>query len=236
MQFEPVKGFGILLLYFVVCAAAALALRRFISMPREVFRKLLHTILLGSILVLTHAFQTWWYAAFASILFMLMVFPILAAAESIPGYSQLLVERSNGEIKRSLVVVFSMFAVLITLCWGLLGEKYLVRASVFAWGFGDTAAALVGKRYGKNFIEGRLVEGRKSLEGTLAMFVVAFFTILAVLIANSAVVWYGYLPTAAVTAAACAAVELYTKNGMDTLTCPLTAAAVLILLIRLWGV
>lgn len=68
------------------------------------------------------------------------------------------------------------------------------------------------------------------------MFVVAFFTILAVLIANSAVVWYGYLPTAAVTAAACAAVELYTKNGMDTLTCPLTAAAVLILLIRLWGV
>lgn len=120
MQFEPVKGFGILLLYFVVCAAAALALRRFISMPREVFRKLLHTILLGSILVLTHAFQTWWYAAFASILFMLMVFPILAAAESIPGYSQLLVERSNGEIKRSLVVVFSMFAVLITFagdCW-----------------------------------------------------------------------------------------------------------------------
>jgi hypothetical protein len=196
LQFEPVKGFGILLLYFVVCAAAALALRRFISMPREVFRKLLHTILLGSILVLTHAFQTWWYAAFASILFMLMVFPILAAAESIPGYSQLLVERSNGEIKRSLVVVFSMFAVLITLCWGLLGEKYLVRASVFAWGFG----------------------------------------VLAVLIANSAVVWYGYLPTAAVTAAACAAVELYTKNGMDTLTCPLTAAAVLILLIRLWGV
>jgi phytol kinase len=165
-----------------------------------------------------------------------MVFPILFFAERIPGYSQLLVERKDGEIKRSLVVAFSMFTVLICICWGWLGEKYLVIASVLAWGLGDAAAALVGKRFGRHFIVGKLIEGRKSLEGTLAMFAVSFVSVIVVLIAYGAVKWYGYAPIAIITAAVCAVVELYTKNGMDTLTCPLAAAATMIPLVRLLGV
>ncbi len=233
---EFITGYGILLIYFAVCASAALLLRRFVSVHMEVFRKTLHLILLGSILVFTYAFMTWWISAMAAVVFIVMVYPILVFAERIPGYSELLTERKCGEIKSSLVVVFSMFAVLICVCWGWIGEKYLVIASVFAWGLGDAAAALVGIRLGRHYIEGRLIEGRKSLEGTLAMFVVSFISVLIVLLANGTAEWYGYIPIAAVTAAVCAAVELYTKGGMDTLTCPFAAAAVLISLVRLWGV
>ncbi len=232
---EFLISFGVLLLYFAVCATAAILLRRFVSVPREVFRKTLHIILLGSILVFTYAFVTWWISAIAAIVFMGLVFPILSFAERIPGYSELLTERKGGEIKNSLVVVFSMFAVLICVCWGWIGEKYLVIASVFAWGLGDAAAALVGKRFGRHYIEGKLVEGRKSLEGTLAMFMVSFVSVLIILLANGTAQWYGYIPIAAVTAAVCAVVELYTKGGMDTLTCPFAAAAIMIPLVRLWG-
>lgn len=232
---EFLISFGILLLYFAVCATAAILLRRFVPVPREVFRKTLHIILLGSILVFTYAFVTWWISAIAAIVFMVIVFPILSFAERIPGYSELLTERKGGEIKNSLVVVFSMFAVLICVCWGWIGEKYLVIASVFAWGLGDAAAALVGKRFGRHYIEGKLVEGRKSLEGTFAMFVVSFVTVLIILLANGTAQWYGYISIAVVTAAVCAVVELYTKGGMDTLTCPFAAAAIMIPLIRLWG-
>lgn len=172
----------------------------------------------------------------AAVVFIATVFPILTLAERIPGYSELLTERKRGEIKCSLVVVFGMFAALICVCWGWLGEKYLVIASVLAWGLGDAAAALVGKRFGKHYIEGRMVEGRKSLEGTLAMFAVSFVSVMVVLLANGSVEWYGYAPIAAVTAAVCAVVELYTKGGMDTLTCPFAAATIMIPLIRLWGV
>ncbi|MHB1154385.1 MAG: diacylglycerol/polyprenol kinase family protein [Eubacteriales bacterium] len=231
-----ITGFGILLGYFIVCAAAAFILRRFAALPSELFRKILHIILLGSIFVYTYAFETWWISAIAAVVFILLVFPILAFAERIHGYSDLLIERKNGEIKNSLVVVFVMFSVLICICWGWLGEKYLVIASVLAWGFGDAAAALIGKHYGRHFIKGRLVEGRKSLEGTLAMFAVSFVTVTVVLLINSPVMWYGYIPIAAVTAAACAVVELYTRGGMDTLTCPFTAAAIMIPLVYLWGV
>lgn len=232
---EFITGFGILLGYFAVCASGALTLRRLVAVPKEVFRKTLHIILLGSIFVLTNAFQTWWAAAAASVVFIAVVFPVLALAERIPGYSKLLTERKPGEIKRSLVIVFGMFAALICVCWGALSQKYMVIASVCAWGFGDAAAALAGKRFGRHYIEGKLVEGRKSLEGTLAMFVVSFIAVMVVLLASGALVWYGCIPVAAVTAAACAVVELYTKGGMDTLTCPFAAAAIMIPLVRLWG-
>lgn len=123
--------------------------------------------------------------------FIAMVYPILVFAERIPGYSELLTERKRGEIKSSLVVVFSMFTVLICVCWGWLGERYLVIASVLAWGLGDAAAALIGKRFGKHYIEGKFVEGRKTLEGTLAMFVVSFVSVLIILLVQGSVEWYG---------------------------------------------
>ncbi|NLM11556.1 MAG: phosphatidate cytidylyltransferase [Clostridiaceae bacterium] len=236
MLIEFIRGYGLLLAYFVIAVIAALAIRR-LTIPKEVYRKTLHMILLCSVFVWVYAFNTWWISAIGTVVFVLMVYPILAIAErKIRVYSELLTERKPGEIKRSLVVAFFMFAVLICVCWGWLGEKYLVIASVLAWGLGDAAAALVGKRFGQHYIEGKLVEGRKSVEGTVAMFVVSFVAVLTVLLIHGSMKWYSYVPTAAITAAVCAIVELYTKGGMDTITCPLASAVILISLVHLWGV
>ena len=229
------KGYGVLLGYFVVCASAALILRKMVKVPKEVFRKLLHFILLGSVFVFTYGFAAWWQGALASVLFILLVYPLLTLAERIPGYSRLLVERNPGEIKRSLVVVFTMFALVIALCWGWQQKQYLVIASVLAWGVGDAAAALVGKKIGKRAITGRLVEGTKSLEGSLAMFAFSSLSVFGVLASNSPVPWWGMVVISLVTGLVSAVVELFTKNGMDTFTCPIAAMAVMIPLLRLWG-
>ncbi len=234
MMRELLTGLGLLGAYFIVCATGALALRRFVTVPKEVFRKILHSILLCSLFVWLHAFETWWVSALAAVLFIAVVYPALTLGERISGYSALLVERRRGEIKRSLVVVFGMFAALICLCWGWLGERWLVLACVFAWGFGDGAAALVGKRFGKHPLQGRLIEGRKSVEGTVAMFGVSFLAVLAVLVIYGSAPWYANLLIAMLGAAASAVVELYTRGGMDTLTCPLAAAAVILPLVYLW--
>ena len=237
MLIEFTHGLFIAILYYLVCATGALVLRHFFTIPKEVYRKTLHMIMLGSIFVWTYAFQTWWIAALSTLLFIAAVYPVLLLAERfVPGYSDLLTERKAGEVKTSLVVAFAMFAILITACWGILGERYLVIASVLAWGLGDAAAALVGKRFGRHHVEGKMIEGKKSLEGTFAMFIVSFASVLVVLLVKGSVPWFGYIPVAVLTAAACAAVELFTKNGMDTITCPLAAASVLIPLIYLLGV
>jgi dolichol kinase len=229
------KGFGILCGYFLICASAALLLRRFFRIPSEVFRKLLHIILLCSLFVWIYAFQTWWISSLAALIFTAIVFPLLSLAERLDCYSELLTERRSGEIKHSLILVFSMFAVLNSICWGWLGERWLVLACLCAWGFGDAAAALIGKKYGRRYLEGKLIEGRKSVEGTLAMFTVSLISVFLVLLVNGNAAWYASMTIAVLTAAASAAVELFTRNGMDTVTCPFAAAAVLVPLVYLWG-
>lgn len=232
---EFLKGFGILIGYFLFSASAALLLRHFVRVPAELFRKLLHMILLCSLIVWVYAFQTWWMASLAALIFVAIVYPLLMLAENLHFYSDLLTERKSGEIKNSLFLVFAMFAVLNSICWGWLQSRWLVIACVCAWGFGDAAAALVGKKFGKRFLEGKLIEGRKSVEGTLAMFVVSFLAVFLVLILNGPLAWYAVVIIALLTAAASSVVELFTRNGMDTVTCPFAAAAVMLPLLHLWG-
>ena len=164
-------------------------------------------------------------------IFAAVVFPILWFFERFRAYSAAVTERSKGELKISLLVVFSMFAVVITICRGILGDSMLVLASVYAWGFGDAAAALIGKKYGKHKILG----GKKSWEGSLAMFAVSFVSVFVILMLRSGMPVYGYIITAIVTAFASAVVEYLTPGGFDTIACPFAAMTVLIPLTALFG-
>ena len=235
MLYELLHGVCSILIYFVALASGAIVLRRFLTIPDEIFRKLLHCILLGSLLVWTTSFSRWWMAAGTALAFAAVVYPLLMLAEHWRGYSAFVTERSNGELKRSLIVVFTMYALVVAICWGWLDEKLLALCSVYAWGFGDAAAALVGKRFGRHGLTGSHIQGRKSEEGTLAMFAVSFVCVMAVLLFRGGMPWYAYPATAAVVAAVSAAVELFTRNGMDTITCPLAAMAVLLPLVYAFG-
>jgi len=53
----------ILLIYFAIAAGTALTCRVFIKILDELFRKILHCILLGSLMVFVFCFDTWWHAA-----------------------------------------------------------------------------------------------------------------------------------------------------------------------------
>lgn len=224
-----------ILLYFAVLVAIGVLIRRFTKIPDEPFRKFLHFILLGSLLVWTFAFPSWWMAAITAILFALIVFPFLKLAERIKGFSKFLTERKSGELKNSLLVVFFMYAVVIAVCWGRFDDKLIALCSIYAWGVGDAAAALVGKRFGKHGLTGKHIEGRKSVEGTLAMFCCSFICVLAILLLRGGLAWYVYPIIALVTAAVSAAVELFTKGGMDTITCPISAMVVLLTTLYLFG-
>lgn len=230
-----VHGLGNVLLYFAIAASAALLLRRFIRIKDEVFRKGLHCILLGSLLVLVYSFSVWWQAALTALGFAAAVYPILCLAERIKGFSAFVTERTSGELKRSLLIVFFMFAVEMSVCWGWLGDQQLVLASVYAWGFGDAAAALIGKRFGRHALTGAHIEGRKSVEGSLSMFVVSFLCVGVILALRGGLPPYGYVLIPVLTAASATIVELFSLHGMDTITCPLAATAVLLPLIYCIG-
>lgn len=67
MYHEFVRGFSLLIGYFAVCVALVFVLRKFVTLPKEVARKSLHMILLGSVFIWVYGFNTWWVAALTGI-------------------------------------------------------------------------------------------------------------------------------------------------------------------------
>ena len=178
---ELMEGTKAVLLYFLIAATSALGARMLIRIPDELFRKILHCILLGSLPVFLFGFETWWMAVGEAVGFALIVYPLLAFLDRFPFFEKLTTERKHGELQQSLLLVFGVFAVVMAICWGWLNDRYLAMASIFTWGFGDAAAALVGKKYGKHKILWKFTDKKKSFEGSGAMLLTAFATVVLVL-------------------------------------------------------
>lgn len=232
---EVLQGTGSIIIYFVIAAGCALGSRCLIKIQDELFRKILHCILLGSLFMFTFAYEKWWISALAAIIFAVVVYPVLAFFEHFKNFSKLTTERKKGELKSSLLLVFFMFATIIAICWGWLGDKYLALASIYAWGFGDAAAALVGKKFGKHKIKWKYTDGKKSMEGSLAMFLTSFLSVMIILGFRGGLGIVGIIVVSCVTAVISMLAELYSQNGMDTVICPISAMAVLLPLVYLFG-
>ncbi len=232
---EFVAGAGSVLLYYVIAASVALLCRHFFRIPDEIFRKTLHGILLVSFLFFVFCFETWWMAVLLALAFAIVVYPILAFFERFKGFSQLTTERRTGELKNSLLLVFGMFAVVALICWGWLGDKHLVLATIYAWGFGDAAAALVGKAFGKHKITIKYTDGKKSVEGSFAMFLTSLVSVGIILLCRGDMNIVACIVIAVAVALVSSLAELFSKNGNDTIICPLAAMVVLLPMIAVFG-
>jgi len=62
---ELLHGAGIVCIYYVIAASVMLTLRWLIKIPNELFRKILHYILLISYIPFAFAFDTWWPSVLA---------------------------------------------------------------------------------------------------------------------------------------------------------------------------
>ena len=168
---------AMLLGYYLVFAAAIPMAMRLAGLPDEWVRKTQHVVYALSIFLMLRLFTRWYWAIGGGALLLLVAYPVLLGLERSPWFRRLLVTRAGprGELRRQLVLVQLTFALLIFVFWGLFGYQwhYIVVASVMAWGFGDAAAALVGRAFGRRPIIHRWIEGKKTLAGTLAMASVA---------------------------------------------------------------
>ena len=227
-------GVRVTVLYILIAVGTVLLARKPFSIPDELFRKILHFILLGAYIPLVFAFEAWWMAAAFALSLMVTLFPVLFFAEKIPMFSAFVNERKQGEFKSSMVLAVGMMAFSVTVCWGLFGDRYLVLASVYAWGIGDALAALVGKAYGKQKIRWKFADGKKSVEGSAAMFLCTFVSVFTVLLIRSGLSPIGCFVIALLTAPVCTLAELCAKNGMDTVICPVSAMAVILPLVMVF--
>ena len=110
---EFLYGAGMIILYLIPMALIALTARKMIKIPDELFRKILHFILLGAYIPLITAFKTWWIAAAFTVIFIVVLYPLLSLAEKWPLFAFFINQRRSGEIKNSMVLALSMMAIRI---------------------------------------------------------------------------------------------------------------------------
>ena len=216
---------------FIVPALLILIPIRFLTkLPSYVFRKLLHIVAFSCVTLMILSAKSWQAAALTSVLLAVAVFPILAAFEKASWYEKLFVQKSAGEIKKSLLLLFFMFAAMITVSWGVFGKPHLAAVAILMWGTGDAAAALVGIPHGKHKVRSRFTDGKKSWEGSLAMLVVSFISGMIVLsVAQKTTIPLAVL-SAGLGALLGTVTELFSPSEYDTVTVPAVIVTVLLLL------
>lgn len=222
----------VLIVFLVPALMILLPIRFLTKLPSFVFRKLLHFVAFTSVSLMILAAKSWQAAALTSVLIAIVVYPILAAFENKPWYGKLFVQKTPGEIKRSLLLLFLMFAALITVAWGLFDQPQLAATSILMWGTGDAAAALIGIPCGKHKVHSRLTDGKKSWEGSLAMFAVSLLSGMIMLLFTQDMGFLRLVLIASFASVLGTATELFSPSEYDTVTVPIVIVAVLLIMAR----
>lgn len=218
------------LIYLAGWLTVLLLARHFFAIPQELWRKCLHLVAYTSSLFMMFESRDWLVSSCCCLIFAIAVYPILHYAERWKGYAGLFNQRHPGEVKKSLLLLFITHAALIALCWGWMDKPYIAVTAILMWGVGDTAAALIGKRFGKHHVHLPLADPLKTWEGSAAMLLAAFAAGFSAMLIVSPLNWDTCLIFALAAAPVAAYVELISHGGNDTVTVPAAVAAFLSLL------
>jgi phytol kinase len=221
--FPLIPSLTLIFLYLASLVAIAEGLHRFKQIDVELTRKIVH---IGSGQVLLFA----WLlkiplnicllaSILAGIIALISYFlPILPSIESVG-------RKSLGTFCYALSI-----GILCSYFWSIDQPQYAVIGILnMAWG--DGMAAIIGKRYGKNFYF--MVGNKKSWEGSLTMTIISFIVTTLILLFTM-----GFYPKiyliALIVSVSAAVLESYSKFGVDNLTVPVGSAIICFYLTHLF--
>jgi len=215
---------------------AELATRR-LGMKPFMVRKLLHLIMGVLLFFAPLFFDSWMYPAFAALLF--------AAGSALniqfKWFSSLLALPDNTDISSPVVKSYGsifvplVFLLELPLLWD--AHLWIIQTSMLVMGVGDSLAALFGSSVGKKHIA-HLTKNRKTVEGSLTMFISSFALLSTSLMlfspqftgALAGVSLVMLLALAFLLALLVTAVEALLSHGLDNFFIPFIIAYILFLL------
>jgi dolichol kinase len=230
LTFEIVLlGLCYLYIVFVIVLTGKISYR----LPKTLVRKFLH-IMIGNFIFVIPLFSlntfpvNFPFFVAAPFIFLTLLVSPLSPVKSIRFRLSGLVDITGGGHPFGLV----FYAVSYTLLALFFSDKpYILAAGIIPLAYGDAAASLVGQKFGKHHYNGL---GKKSLEGSIGMFMVCFLILFA------SYTFFGYpyalsmlnFAVASFSVAVVATVlEAITPKGLDNLTVPLCSAVVFLLLL-----
>ena len=115
---ELLHGTGIFFLCVIPAVLTAGLARWRLKVPDELFRKLLHFLLLALYGVILFSFTHWQIAAVFAVLLAVIFYPALTLIGKISAFSAFVNERKRGEFRQSLILAMCVMAASICICWG----------------------------------------------------------------------------------------------------------------------
>ncbi len=227
---QTLSCFGVFLIFMIPTLAVLVPIRFLTKVPSFVFRKLLHiaAFTFSSLMILTA--QGWQATALACLIATLMLYPVLTICEKEVWYAKLLVQKSTGEVKRSMIMIFCIVAVIVCVAWGLFAQQQLAACAILMWGTGDAAAALIGIPFGKHKVKSRWTDGKKSWEGSAAMMAISFVCGFCVLLWGQRLEFSHALWATGIASVLGTATELFSPSEYDTVAVPIVITGALLLL------
>jgi len=190
--------------------------RRAAGATPDLTRKIIHVGVAAWALPTALLFRSPWWAALCPLVFVVL--------NTISYRLRLMaVIEEEGEGSPGTIYFPLSFAALILLLWPGGGRAAMV-AGLYAMGFGDAAASVIGRRFGRHTF--RIGGARKSREGTLVMGAVSF---VAILLGTFPILGYWAWIPALGAAAAATVGEAVAGRGLDNLTVPFAGA------LSFWG-
>ncbi len=184
----------------------------------EVKRKLFHTSMGLTMLILPHIFTSVFSVAILGVIALIVLY-VLKNTKLKKSFGTVLydIERESlGEI----FFVISVFLIFYL----SKGDAILYSVPILILTFADSTAALIGKSYGKSNLA-EFNEDTKSIEGSFMFFMVAFMATLVPLLLFTEVGREETLIISAIVGFNVALVEMISHSGNDNLLIPLTTFA-----------
>ena len=214
---------GIIVSYLYI-ALVILGAKIFEKRGKEASRKFIHIMLGNWWIIAMHFFTSVWFAVFVPATFVIINYL---------SYKKDLIKVMERDEKDGLGTVYYAVALLILaiISFGIFKNPALGLVPTLVMAYGDGLAAVIGK--GIKSKKYKLGESKKSVAGSLTMFVISTFLIGVYLwFAHSTIFWKtAHWPlVACLMGFAITGIEAVSGKGWDNITVPLTTLAMLILI------
>lgn len=205
-------------LYIITVILVASYLKHGILSPKT-SRKFLHSMI-GNLPLIMPYFTNSIFPFLVASPFILVTFlvtpysPFKWLSGKLSGLSDLTEEGHHTGL-----VLYAISYSALALLYG--NTPYIVAAGIFPMAYGDSTAALIGMKYGRHKV------GKKSLEGSVGMFLGSFFSLMLGMVYFASI--YGFSASAQIlpvflVSLVVTIVEFVSPSGLDNIAVPLLGA------------
>ncbi len=231
---ELLMNLGLLSLSYLYIFAIILVTGKITGrLPKNLSRKFLHIMIGNFIFVIplfTYRTFPLNFPLFVAAPFILLTFLVSPSSplKSLTNRMSGLADVTSGGHGYGLVL-YAVSYTLLALVFS--PQPYILAAGIIPLAYGDAAASLVGQKFGRHIYS---IFGKKSIEGSIAMFTVCFLGLSASFLFFSYFYTLPLVPfvlSALGIAALATTLEAVTPKGLDNLVVPLCSAVVFLLLL-----